>query len=81
MLVGTLGLLGMTVTADPASSSRLALGADAALLALLLLRGTALMGLALLFHLGVILAVFSKMVHGAYRFAALLRAAADQGQG
>jgi citrate/tricarballylate utilization protein len=41
------------------------------------------MGLALAFHLGVILALFatlpySRMVHGVYRFAALVRSAAER---
>jgi citrate/tricarballylate utilization protein len=47
-------------------------------LALLALRGTGAMGLLLAVHLGTVLALFvllpySKMVHGAYRAAALLR--------
>jgi citrate/tricarballylate utilization protein len=71
------------------------LGGDYALLFLLLLvaltgllllglRGTAAMGLLLAVHLGFVLALFlalpySKMVHGVFRTASLVRAAAERG--
>lgn len=93
LLVGTVGLFAMKLVGDPAVSPRKLLGADVALLALLALaaltglvllalRTTGAMGIALAVHLGVILALFatlpySKMVHGVYRFAALLRNAVE----
>ena len=93
LLVGTGGLFAMKLVDDPGPSARELLGADVALLlllflaaatglALLALRGTGAMGVALAVHLGVILALFvtlpySKMVHGVYRAAALLRSAIE----
>jgi citrate/tricarballylate utilization protein len=52
-------------------------------LALLLLRDTAAMGPLLAIHLGVVLGLFvtlpyGKFVHGAYRFAALIRYARER---
>lgn len=94
LLIGTIGLFAMKLTADPEPQARRLLGADVGLLLLLalaaatgllvlLLRSTAAMGMALATHLGVILALFlllpySKMVHGAYRALALLRNAAER---
>ena len=94
LLVGTTGLFAMKFSADPGPSSRNLLGMDVALLvllaaaaatglALLAWRATGGMGVLLAIHLGVILALFlvlpySKMVHGVYRSAALLRHAAER---
>jgi citrate/tricarballylate utilization protein len=94
LLIGTAGLFAMRVVGDPAVTPRALLGGDVALLALLALaaltglallalRGTGAMGPALAVHLGVILALFvtlpySKMVHGVYRAAALVRRAAER---
>lgn len=97
LLVGTFGLFAMKLVDDPMPAARELLGADVALLgllffaaltglALLALRGTGAMGVALAVHLGVILALFvtlpySKMVHGVYRGAALLRSAIEKRAG
>ena len=97
LLVGTGGLFAMKLADDPMPAARELLGAEVALLgllffaaltglALLALRGTGAMGVALAVHLGVILALFvtlpySKMVHGVYRGAALLRAAIEKRAG
>jgi len=97
LLVGTGGMFAMKLVDNPAPAARELLGADVALLGLLFLaaltgllllalRGTADMGVALAVHLGVILALFvtlpySKMVHGVYRGAALLRAAVEKREG
>ncbi len=94
LLVGTVGLFAMKLTADPVPAARELLGADAALLILLalaaftglllmVLRATDAMGILLALHLGVILALFlvlpySKFVHGIYRAAALLRYALER---
>jgi citrate/tricarballylate utilization protein len=94
LLVGTAGLMWLKVVGDPAPAARNLLGADYALLALLFLssatgllllalRQTGAMGVLLAVHLGVILALFlalpySKMVHGIYRSAALLRHALER---
>ncbi len=93
LMAGTGGLFAMKLVDDPGPAARDLLGADVALLlllflaagtglALLGLRATAGMGIALAVHLGFILALFvllpySKMVHGVYRTAALLRAAIE----
>jgi len=93
LLVGAGGLFAMKLVDDPVPAARELLGADVALLlllalsaatglALLGLRATVDMGIALAVHLGCILALFvllpySKMVHGVYRAAALLRAAVE----
>ena len=93
LMAGAGGLLAMKLVDDPVPQARGLLGADAALLLLLFLaagtglavlglRATAGMGIALAVHLGFILALFvllpySKMVHGVYRGAALLRAALE----
>jgi citrate/tricarballylate utilization protein len=94
LLIGTVGLFATKLVEDPAPQARQLLGMDVALLALLalaaltglvllILRATDGMGIALAVHLGVILALFlvlpySKMVHGVYRSAALLRFAAER---
>jgi len=93
LMAGTGGLFAMKVVDDPGPQARSLIGGDVALLmllfivaatgvALLGLRETAGMGIALAVHLGFILALFvllpySKMVHGVYRAAALLRSAIE----
>ena len=94
IVAGTSGLIWVKMATDPAPVARRALGADYALLLLLLLsavtgllllllRGTGAMGVLLSFHLGFILALFvtlpyGKFVHGVYRSAALLKAAIER---
>jgi citrate/tricarballylate utilization protein len=94
LLIGTVGLFSMRLVDDPMPAARRLLGADVALLALLALvavtgllllavRATGAMGLVMAIHLGFVLALFvtlpySKMVHGLYRSAALLRRAAER---
>jgi citrate/tricarballylate utilization protein len=94
MVVGTIGLLAMKFVDDPMPNVRRLLGGDVALLMLLAMialtglvllavRATDAMGLAMAIHLGFILAFFlvlpySKMVHGIYRSAALLRRATER---
>jgi citrate/tricarballylate utilization protein len=94
MLVGTIGLFAMKLVDDPMPAARRLLGGDVALLlllalialtglALLAVRATGAMGLAMAVHLGCVLAFFvvlpySKMVHGVYRSAALLRRAVER---
>ena len=94
LLAGTAGLIWIKIVADPAPMAKRILGADYALLTLLMLaaatgllllalRDTAAMGLLLAVHLGIILALFlalpySKFVHGIYRSAALLRYALER---
>jgi citrate/tricarballylate utilization protein len=94
LLVGAVGMFAMRLMGDPAVSPRELLGAEVALLVqlslaaltglvLLALRSTGGMGVALAVHLGVILALFitlpySRMVHGVYRTAALVRRAAER---
>ena len=94
LLIGTGGLFVMKFTDDPMPKARKLLGMDVAMLVLLALsaltglvllavRSTGAMGIALAVHLGVILALFlvlpySKMVHGIYRGAALLRNAVER---
>ena len=89
MLVGTIGLFAMKLTDDPLPNARRMLAGDVALLLLLamiaftglvvlVVRASGAMPFALAIHLGFILAFFvvmpySKMVHGIYRSAALLR--------
>jgi citrate/tricarballylate utilization protein len=97
MILGCVGLMRVKLITDPAPVSRRVLGADWALLTLLLaaaltgllllaLRDTQAMGVLLALHLGVILALFlllpyGKFVHGVYRGAALLKAAVERGGG
>jgi citrate/tricarballylate utilization protein len=94
MVIGTVGLLAMKFVDDPLPNVRRLLGGDVALLMLLAMiavtglvllaaRATGAMGLAMAIHLGFILAFFlvlpcSKMVHGIYRSAALLRRAIER---
>lgn len=94
LTIGCVGLFAMKFVDDPLPAGRRMLGADIALLvllamagvtglALLALRWTGAMGFALALHLGFILALFlvlpySKMVHGVYRTAALVRRAAER---
>jgi citrate/tricarballylate utilization protein len=94
MTIGAVGLIAMKFVDDPTPSVRRLLGADVALLMLLAMiaatglvllavRATGAMGLALVVHLGFVLAFFlmlpySKMVHGVYRSAALLRRAMER---
>lgn len=96
LIVGTVGLFAMKLVDDPMPAARTLLGGDVAMLVLLaaaaktgllllLLRATTLMPIVLALHLGVILALFvtlpfSKMVHGVYRGAALLRNALEKDQ-
>ena len=96
MLTGAGGLFWLRLTGDQAPTARRLVGPDVAMLAsltmvpltgllLLALRATGAMGIALAIHLGFVLALFvtlpySRMVHGPYRFAALLWQA-KEGQG
>lgn len=93
MVIGTIGLIRLKIIGDSEPVARRVLGAEYALLFLLLLvattglvllalRSTPAMGIALAVHLGFILALFlllpySKFVHGLYRLAALYRAALE----
>ncbi len=94
LLVGTVGLFAMKLVDDPLPNARRMLSGDVAMLLLLamasltgllllIVRGSGAMPLMLAVHLGFILALFvvlpySKMVHGVYRSAALLRRAAER---
>ncbi len=94
MVIGTIGLIWLKILADPAPLARAVLGGDYAMLFLLLLvavtgllllafRSTPAMGMLLAIHLGFVLALFlalpySKMVHGLFRTAALIRAASER---
>lgn len=94
LLVGPAGLLWLKSRSDPRPANVSRFGMDYAFLAslflisltgmlLLALRETAAMGLLLAVHLGFVLAFFvtlpySKFVHAIYRFAALLRFAAER---
>ncbi|HYZ23865.1 MAG TPA: tricarballylate utilization 4Fe-4S protein TcuB [Rhodopila sp.] len=94
LIIGCIGLFAIKLIDDPMPASRMLLGADVALLMLLALaaatgllllavRATGAMGIVMAIHLGFILALFvtlpySKMVHGVYRSAALLRRAAER---
>ena len=97
MLFGAGGLVWLKFTGDQAPAARRLVGPDMAMLGLLILvplsgllllalRATGAMGVALAAHLGFVLALFvmlpySRMVHGAYRFVALLRDAREVGKG
>jgi citrate/tricarballylate utilization protein len=94
MVIGLGGLIWVKITADPAPQARNLLGSEYALLTLLFLvagtgllllglRHTGAMGVILAVHLGTVFAFFlltpySKMVHGVYRSAALLRHALER---
>ena len=93
MLIGCVGLLWLRRREDPVPTDPDSRSADVAALwlllavagtglALLALRTTAAMGLVLALHLGTIMALFllapyGKLVHGAYRGAAVLRDALE----
>ena len=95
LIIGPAGLLWLKARAEPAPQARDLLGMDVALLVLLLaiavtglalfaLRETPAMGTLLAIHLGFVLALFvtlpyGKMVHGVYRFLALIQDAAERG--
>jgi citrate/tricarballylate utilization protein len=94
LVIGPIGLMWIKIVSDPAPLSKKMIGGDYALLMLLLiisvtgllllaLRETAAMGMLLAIHLGFVLAFFiaipySKMVHGLYRSAALIRYALER---
>ena len=94
LLAGTAGLIWVKIVGDPAPMAKRIMGADYALLTLLMLaaatgllllalRATPAMGVLLAVHLGFILALFlalpySKFVHGIYRSGALLRYALER---
>ena len=97
LLIGPAGLLWLKIRADPAPQLRELLGMDVAFLvllfavaftglALLAVRETPAMGLTLIVHLGFVLALFAtlpygKMVHGVYRFLALVQDAGERYSG
>ena len=94
MVVGSVGLFWLKVIGDDVPTARKLLGGEVAILFLLFavaltgllllaFRATGAMGTLLAIHLGFVMAFFlalpySRMVHGAYRFMALLRAAIDR---
>jgi citrate/tricarballylate utilization protein len=94
LIVGPAGLLTEKRKRDPALGDPARLGMDVAFLAmlfltgltgiaLLLLRDSAVMGILLALHLGVVFGFFitmpyGKFVHGIYRFVALVRYAKEQ---
>lgn len=94
LIIGPAGLLMQNARRDPAMTAASRTGMGAAFLwllltisvtglALLVLRETAAMGVLLAVHLGLVFALFlalpyGKFVHGIYRFAALVRHAAEQ---
>jgi citrate/tricarballylate utilization protein len=94
LVIGTVGLFAMKLVEDPMPVVRRLLGGDVAMLVLLAMsaltgllllavRATGAMGIVMAIHLGFILALFlvlpySKMVHGVYRSAALLRRAVER---
>ena len=94
LLVGPAGLLWLKAQRDPETDAPAQAGMDIAFtvllfltsltgLVLLVLRETPLMGLLLVVHLGVVLALFltlpyGKFVHGIYRGAALVRYALER---
>lgn len=94
LLVGPVGLVALKVQRDPALVDPRQTGMDVAFLALLFLVGasglallglreTVAMGVALAVHLGLVLGLFvtapyGKMVHGVYRVAALIRFAVEE---
>jgi citrate/tricarballylate utilization protein len=96
LIVGPLGLLREKLRRDPALQDQAKYGMDVAFLAmlfmtslsglaLLLLRATPAMGLALALHIGIVFALFitmpyGKFVHGFYRFVALVRYAKERRQ-
>ncbi len=97
IMVGTAGLFRLKLLRDRRPTASEQLGMDVVFSAqlflvslsgilLLALRGTAAMGVLLSLHLGLVAAFFfslpyGKFVHGLYRFAALVRYAAESGGG
>jgi citrate/tricarballylate utilization protein len=89
LIIGPVGLLWLKSVRDPDLTDRSQTGMDVAFLALLFMTGltglillavreTRAMGIALVLHLGAVLALFvtlpyGKFVHALYRFAALVR--------
>ena len=94
LLIGPVGLMKLKIDADPAPRARDLVGMDVAFLmllflvaftglALMALRETSAMGTLLAVHLGFVLALFvtlpyGKMVHGVYRFLALVQDAGER---
>ncbi|WP_439597805.1 tricarballylate utilization 4Fe-4S protein TcuB [Falsiroseomonas sp.] len=94
LCIGTAGLIVVKTITDPVPVARKLMGGEYAMLGLLFLIGatgllllavrhTGAMGLMLVLHLGLVLALFvvlpySKMVHGIYRGIALLRNAREK---
>jgi citrate/tricarballylate utilization protein len=94
LVIGPIGLLRAKFKRDGAMQDKARFGGDAAFigmlfltgitgLLLLVLRATPAMGVLLAVHLGVVFALFvtmpySKMVHGLYRFGALVRYARER---
>lgn len=97
MIIGSVGLIWLKIVGDTEPRAKSLLGADYAMVFLLLLvavtglvllalRSTGAMGVALAVHLGFVLALFvtlpySRMVHGVYRGLALLRSAREKAGG
>ena len=97
LLIGPVGLYALARMRDPVLTDPPRRGMNTAFIvmlfltsltgfALLLLRGTGLMGILLAIHLGVVLALFlslpyGKFVHGLYRFIALVKYAAERRRG
>ena len=95
LLIGPVGLLSQRRARDPALRPAERNGMDIAFLAMLfltsatgfavlLLRATPALGVTLIIHLGVVMALFltlpyGKFVHGIYRFLALVRYAQERG--
>jgi citrate/tricarballylate utilization protein len=94
LIIGPIGLLKAKFSRDPAMQDTARFGGDTAFilmllltsvtgLLLLVLRATPLMGVMLALHLGVVFALFvtmpySKMMHGLFRFGALVRYARER---
>ena len=97
IVLGTLGLLGLKRTSNPATQASGRFGMDAAFLVLLCLAGAsgllllalrenAAMGGLLIAHLGIVLALFltlpyGKFVHAIYRSAALVKYSLERSRG
>jgi citrate/tricarballylate utilization protein len=94
LLIGPLGLFYLKKIRDPEPTDPLQSQMDVAFLVmlfltsltgllLLLLRETAVMGITLIVHLGIVMGLFltlpyGKFVHGIYRFASLIRFAKEE---
>jgi citrate/tricarballylate utilization protein len=97
LIIGPIGLMVLRRKRDPILTDRRPLGMDLAFLlmllltsitglAVLILRDTPALGLTLALHLGVVLGLllslpYGKFVHGLYRFAALMKYAAERRTG